>query len=256
MLTRIYSFVKLNFNKRFILAGAVFISLSLFGTFPSIIVRLVALAVFIASSCLFVPTFIQQYFYNLKILRVHSHRERFSIPLEYAQLAKDMGTKISDYAIVSGRNAYAFFGSLVIGAELIQNLSPEELYSVVAHELGHIKRNHALLRPLLMTPLMFLPFFAWTTLNSPIFYSETVTLLLLSIMMIIAFFAYVTFVTIPINWKLELSADKASAKFAGKTNIISALRAIAKMNKQDLSEPSETHPSIKERIDKIENLKL
>jgi len=51
---------------------------------------------------------------------------------------------------------------------------------------------------------------------------------------------------IPINWCTEVDADKFAAKLVGKEHIKSALLKIVEKDKLD--EPSETHPSIAERI--------
>ena len=69
-------------------------------------------------------------------------------------------------------------------------------------------------------------------------------------MITIAFLAYMTLVLIPINWKLEMRADAAAARFAGKDNIKSALLSIAKQD--GLEVQSETHPSVMERIRGLE----
>lgn len=50
---------------------------------------------------------------------------------------------------INGWNAFAVslhhnYGTIVIGQDLIKNLSPAELEAVIAHELGHVSGNHSL----------------------------------------------------------------------------------------------------------------
>lgn len=77
---------------------------------------------------------------------------------------------------------------------------------------------------------------------------------MLTIMVGIALLAYMTIVMTPINWYLEVRADRIAARFTGKKNIKSALLTFA--NKEKLGMSSETHPSISERVKLIEKLRI
>jgi Zn-dependent protease with chaperone function len=61
---------------------------------------------------------------------------------------------------------------------------------------------------------------------------------------------------VPINWYLEFRADRIAAKFVGREYMKSALTKLAKSKNYDVNEPSETHPSITERIKELDRLKL
>ncbi|MFQ6065373.1 MAG: M48 family metalloprotease, partial [Candidatus Bathyarchaeia archaeon] len=124
--------------------------------------------------------------------------------------------------------------------------------AVVAHELGHIKQRFILWRLAPMIPLLLLPFYAWWQLTTPIFFTEQVTHIMVTIMVAIAFLVYIRTVMIPVNWVLEAGADKIGAKFVGKENMISALLALG--SKEEYDESSETHPSISERVKLIDKL--
>lgn len=65
--------------------------------------------------------------------------------------------------------------------------------------------------------------------------------------------AFLFLAMIPVNWLAELRADKVAVKFEGKENMQSALLKLTKQEEQD--QPSETHPSIKQRIKRIEEMK-
>jgi Zn-dependent protease with chaperone function len=187
-------------------------------------------------------------------MRAFLTRTKLPIPTEFSEIASRMHIKIRSFGIVEGRTAYVAFGSLVFGKDLIRDLSPQELLAVIAHEFGHIKGRDGLKRSLLLVPLMLFALYSWSKLNSPIFYSEAFTAVMLSAMMLVALTAYMTVMMVPVNWNLEYHADETAAKFAKKENIESALLKIAKAEKRDLEAQSETHPSINERIDRLEKL--
>ena len=254
MLNQLRHFIKLSFNRRFLVSGVLFVSFSLFGSFPNLWGRFLALAVFTSCSALFVPFYFKESIHNFRQLWAFLTRTKLPIPTKFSELASRMHTKIRSFGIVEGRTAFVAFGSLVLGKDLIRDVSPKELLAVVAHELGHIKGRHGLKRNLSFIPLMVFALYSWSKLNSPIFYSEAFTMVMLSAMMLVALLAYMTVMMVPINWNLEYRADETAAKFAEKENIESALLKMAKAEKRDLEAQSETHPSIKERINRLEKL--
>jgi Zn-dependent protease with chaperone function len=75
-----------------------------------------------------------------------------------------------------------------------------------------------------------------------------------SVMMDLALLAFmIVIMTIP-NWISEIKADEASARFAGKENIRSALLKLT--SKENASRDSETHPSIHARVKHIDEMKI
>ncbi len=64
-----------------------------------------------------------------------SKKAEIATPVIFVSLKKDFFKSFS-------RKILTFTGSIVIGQELLQNLSDEELEAVVAQEIGHIKYNH------------------------------------------------------------------------------------------------------------------
>lgn len=65
-----------------------------------------------------------------------SKKSNIATPVVFVSLKKDFFKSFS-------RKVLMFTGSIVIGQELLQNLSDEELEAVVAQEIGHIKYNHS-----------------------------------------------------------------------------------------------------------------
>lgn len=143
---------------------------------------------------------------------------------------------------------------LVLGEETLERLDFNKIQAVVAHESGHIKEKHGVFRFLSMVLLLLIPWYSWSRLYSPIFFTESLTQIMLTIMVSIAFMAYMAFAMMPVNWYLEARADRIAARFVGKEHIKSALLALGQ--RENLDEPSEDHPSISERIKLIEKLKI
>jgi len=250
MLSGFWNIVRVSFRKRFILYYVVVLSLTLFGTFPSLIVKFMSFFVFVAASMFFVPIVTSQFISTLRQFLAHKNRVKLPISDEIANLTQQIGAQVKELGIVKGCTAYVLGKSLVLGIELLELLTFNERQAVVAHELGHIKEKHTLFRVILSIPLLALPLFSWSKLYSPIFLTESLTQIILTVMLNIALLAFFILVTIPVNWYLELRADRIAARFEGKENIKSALMKLG--NKKNLKEPSETHPSIAERVKLIE----
>lgn len=254
MLSELWSLIKISFKKRLALYEIIVMSLTLFGTFPNPMVKFVAFFVFIAASGIFMPIFASQFVSQLRLIFAHKNRIKFPISNEIGDLSEQMSVQAKELGIVKGSTAYVMGKCLVLGVELIKQLTFDERQAVVAHELGHIKEKHVLFRFVLMIPLLAIPLYGWSKLYSPIFFTESLTHIVLAIMVSIAFLAYMRLVMIPINWLIEARADRIAARFAGNRNIKSALLTLA--NKEKLEKSSETHPSISERVKFIEKLEI
>lgn len=253
MIGGFWNIVRASFKKRFALYYIVVSSLLLFGTFPSLIVRLAAFVVFFAASIFFVPIFTSQFIFQLRQILAHRKRERLPVSSEIVDLSKRIGCRVKELGIVDGCTAYVLGSSLVLGTKLLEELTFDERQAVIAHELGHIKRKHAVIRMALMIPLLAALFYSWSKLSSPIFLSESFTQVVLTVMLYVGMLAFVMLGTIPANWQVEFDADKIAARFVGKEHIKSALLKLGKG--KNLKEPSETHPSIAERVKAIDKLR-
>jgi Zn-dependent protease with chaperone function len=176
------------------------------------------------------------------------------ITREIAGLSNLTGAKLKDLGFVKEETAYVYGKSLVLGIDLVKKLSLVERQAVVAHELGHINGRHGLWKAFLMLPIIGFGLYSFSKFSTPIFFNEPTTQIVASIMLNIGILALVMFSTIPVNWILELRADRFAAKFAGKENIKSALSKLG--TAKNRKEASETHPSIVERLKAIDKLKL
>ncbi len=254
MFGEMWNFVKANFKKRSILYVIVVYSLTIFGILPILEVQFALLLTFFAASGLFMPIFAMQFLSRLRLIIMHRNRKKTPIPKEMAELSKRIGGAFKDFGIVEGRTAYVMGKTLVLGREIVEQFSFDQIQAVVAHESGHVKERHGVFQFLAMVLLVLIPLYSWSRLYSPTFFTESVTQLMLTVMVSVAFLAYMTLAMIPVNWYLESRADRIAARFVGKDHIKSALLALAP--EKDLKEASEDHPSVFERVKQIEKLKL
>lgn len=246
MLGGIWNFIRANFKKRSILYALVVYSLTIFGSFPTLEIKLAFLLMFFAASGFFMPIFATQFLSKLRQILIHRRRKRVPLPNEMTELSKRIGGQFKELGIVEGRNAYVVGKTLVLGKEILEQFDFNRIQAVVAHESGHIKEKHGVFRFLAMVLLLLIPWYSWSRLYSPIFFTESLTQIMLTVMVGIAFLAYMTFAMIPVNWYLEARADRIAANFVGKEHIKSALLALT--SKENLEEPSEDHPSTSERV--------
>jgi Zn-dependent protease with chaperone function len=247
MLREFWNFIK-SFKKRFAVYYLVVLTGSIFGYFPFLVVKLCALGAFAVSSVFFLPITVYYFASAIKQFTLHKGRMKAPIPLEIANLACKAGVSIKELGVIKANNAY------VLGKELLDKLDRKEVLAVVAHELGHIKRRHLLIKGVSLILFWVIFVLCWSRFSSPIFFSETVTQIILAVILNIAGFAFLLVFLIPINWLVELDADKFAAKLVDKEHIKSALLKLVDVDK--LEEPSETHPSVAERVKRIDKLEL
>jgi Zn-dependent protease with chaperone function len=251
MLREFWNVIK-SFKKRFVSYYLVVLAMTFFGTFPLMIVKLGAFVVFIVASAFFLPVAASHFILTFKQFALHRNRVKLPVSAEISRLSKRAGVDVKELGIVKADTAYVMGKSLVLGTDLLKKLSFDERQAVVAHELGHIKRRHVVVRSVWVALLFTVLMLSWSKLYSPIFFSEPMTQIILTVMLNISVLAFVFLVMIPINWYIELDADRFAAELVGKEHIKSALLKFA--NGKSFEEPSETHPSIAERVKRIEKL--
>lgn len=256
MLGELCRLLKANFKKRLAIYSLVVMSLTFFGTIPILSLKLALFSIFMIVAVLFLVIF-GQLFLHPGIQRILAYMKGLSIPLpdEIAHLAKHMDVKVAKLRIVEGLcNAYVIGGSVVLGRKLLEKLNLAEILGVTAHEFAHKKGKHIPLRIGIIIPFWAFAMYCWSKLYSPIFFTESFTQMLLIVMVNIGLLAFLLVAMIVPNWMLEFKADESAAKFVGKASIRSALLGLVK--KEHYEEPSETHPSIAERVKRIDKLKL
>jgi Zn-dependent protease with chaperone function len=159
------------------------------------------------------------------------------MPLEVKNLAQRMGVELKKFKIADNfRNAYTNGSNVVIGQTLLDELTREEILAVIAHELAHIKENHILIRIVAFIPIYFIATMSFQGL--PYIFQG------------VAVLAYVIVVLTPLNWYLEIRADRLAGHYVGSDTMKSTLIVIHKG--LDRKDASETHPPIGKRISSLD----
>lgn len=152
---------------------------------------------------------------------------------------------------------------LVTGA-LLRYLEPEELDSVIAHEIGHIKKKHLLFYLVFFIGYMLVSFATFDLLLYSIFFAEpiyrfitntglnqtTVISSIFSFIIIIIFVIYFRYIFGYFMRNFERQADTYVFElFDSSKPLISTLEKIAVTSGQPRDKPNWHHFSIKKRID-------
>ncbi len=152
-------------------------------------------------------------------------------------IARRMGMKIDKIGVMDGlHNAVSLpvFNRIIIGRPLYDSLDEKALEAVFAHELAHVKEKHNLV-PLIAIPVILSQLLIWLNLPVQLF--------------VIAALAFSRLAFIPFNWIVELRADQVGGGYAGRDNMIHALQSL---DGARMDEPSESHPSLRRRIRRLE----
>lgn len=195
---------------------------------------------------------------------------------------KNGGLFVMDESKRSGHsNAYfSGFGKskrIVLYDTLIKSLTPDELASVLGHELGHYKLHHITKRLFILIPLEFILLFVLYKLAQlPLLYSgfgftgidsaNVSSVQFIGLFLAVAIYGAVSEILSPLtnisSRKNEYAADAFAAKICGTgENLITGL---IKLNAENLSEllPPKlyvfwnfSHPSLIQRIEKLKDKK-
>lgn len=257
MLNDAWQILRASFNKRLCLYYAVVTCFTMFGSIPIISFKLVFLAALVPIASLFLMILSRNFLYpTFKFIWLSRKAPRLPVPNQLEQLAKRMNTPLQEIKIINikEKNAFATGKGIVFTRGLWDALDKGEIMSVTAHELAHIKGKHVTYKFIAMMGMVTAIMVAWLRFTYPILFNETITQVVLQTTLDIAMLAFLFVAMIPLNWAVELKADEAAVKFEGKESMQSALLKLTKPEEQD--QPSETHPSVKQRIRHIEEMKM
>ncbi|MCO4755946.1 MAG: M48 family metallopeptidase [Bacteriovoracaceae bacterium] len=201
-----------------------------------------------------------------------SKLEDDSLVQEIEKLSKRIDLNFKDYYVMNASirsshgNAYfTGFGKnkrIVFFDTLLKSLAPQEIISVLAHELGHLKRKHILKSMAIMSVFLFVGFYILgLSYDSEVFYSAHKVQNPSSYMALVLFMYLVPVYTFPMTpisaWfsrKNEYEADEFAVKNASGQELISALVKMYKDNSSSLT-PSPvyskfyfSHPPAAERV--------
>jgi STE24 endopeptidase len=256
MMNEVLRLIKASFNRRLLLYVALVTFFTMFGSIPIIEIKFPFLFAFIAATSVFLVVFSKIFIIpTFRIFALSRKGVKLPVPDQIKELSRKMGTNLKEIRIIksSERNAFATPKCITFTDKLLEDLTHNEIMAVAAHELGHLKGRHVLYRFMFVLAVIIPAPFIWSRFTSPILFNETITQILFQGMMEVALLAFMIVIMIPACWISEIKADETAARFAGKENIRSALLKLAE--KKDATQPSETHPSIKERVEHIEKLR-
>ena len=218
------------------------------------------------------PVWIAPFFNTFKILRDGELKSAIKEYLDSQNIRLDINNlKVEDSSRRSTKSGASLTGlwwnkRIILSDNLIKNHTSEEIVAIVAHEVGHYKKNHIFKKLILYLLESFIMFYLLSLfLKSSGFYlalgvtnhSVHVGLFLMSIVYIPLALAF-SIVGNILSRRFELSADAFVAKTSSSYALASAL---SKLEKDNLVNPTPhpvnvfvnyTHPPIAKRI---ENLK-
>ena len=182
-----------------------------------------------------------------------------SVLSSFSGLADKMGISHIDLYSIDWRKfkiANAFQAgpskfSVFVSNYLLENMSNEEVNAVMAHELAHAKRKHAMKISglFLLTSIIGMDLFVVAAL---------VQTSIWSLMPILAGFVVLFLgpqLVLRLQRKFELEADEIAVRALGEGRpLVSALQKLVELNLVPADRKSGTHPSVAKRIKRIEQI--
>jgi len=145
----------------------------------------------------------------------------------------------------SSAYVYRAFGRtrIVIGENLVQGASDEEVMAILGHEVGHVVKGHLHIKGLttLVSVIAFVVLFGTN--------GESRSAIILGITVLLS----LVIAGMPLNWRLEYTADRFSAERLGASPMVSALEKLKITNPDCVSF---THPPLSRRIRRIGELSI
>jgi Zn-dependent protease with chaperone function len=247
------AFIKNSLRARMLLYEALALSLALFiSAIPFYFMKITVLGVFWVVSLITFPLLATSLKSQFKLVFAKKYEADQATKETVYRTAERMHVRKPKKILIAQGvlNAYVRFQTLVLGDLLLKTLSTANLECVIAHELAHQKRHHAIKMICATTAFLAFPLLVWQrAYYVPIIFNEQFTSIMLSVMICIGTLALISALMIPLNYFLEFDADGIATKAMGKARMIAAYLAIAK--KEDFRESSESHPSILDRIKRI-----
>ena len=229
--------------------------------------EIVYFLVFLCIVAVIGPALIQK-FWRCKPLETGYDRDRIE------DLCKRAGVKYAEilyWPIFGGRMITAGvmgltrkFRYILVTDALLRILEPEEINAVIAHEIGHVKKNHLLFYLGFFTGFMLLSYATFDLIiyfvvftepmykfiSSTGFSQTTMTSAAFSLITILIFIVYFRYIFGYFMRNFERQADLyVYTLFNSGKPLITTLEKIASSSGQPMDKPNWHHFSIKERID-------
>jgi len=193
-------------------------------------------------------------------------------------LASDLGYEIKTISVMDASkrstrlnaffSGFGKFKSIILFDNLIEKCTPDEVVSVLAHEIGH-SINKDVLKGIFLTALrlslymVILAFFFTSSAFATAFGFETIHLGFAIILFGIMLEPINVLISIPLSKmsrRDEYNADKVAAKAGYRDALISALKVLARENYANLTphplvvKMTYSHPPIHDRIKSLEEI--
>jgi Zn-dependent protease with chaperone function len=136
-----------------------------------------------------------------------------------------------------------FRDTVAVGEQLLRDASDEEIMGILGHEFAHVLKGHLRIKGFWNV----LSFFAFLAIVYRAAVSHSAAIL--GVTGLLALFL----AGIPLNWRIEYSADRFSAEKLGPTAIVSALKRLRMFYPDCVSF---THPPLSRRIRRIQSLSI
>lgn len=173
------------------------------------------------------------------------------------ELYKDYHFKVVDKPIV---NAFStgilpFSKIILIGKPLVENLSDDELYSIILHEVGHLKKRHLIkLYGVILLVSLVNYFLLYGMLQFLQGLNNTV-LELIIVGAVAGFTGFMLwFVPGKFQYRMEYEADAFAAKENGVDNMSQALKHLDQLSDFNVTKGGISHPTLIKRLENINSL--
>jgi Zn-dependent protease with chaperone function len=186
-----------------------------------------------------------------------------SVQKRLRHLADEVGVRVRDFRVLKGRSQKvanaAQLGTLpglryiVITDYLVDHLDDEQLHAVIAHELGHARRHHLLIK-------LGSVFLVWGLLEALVIGIGHATghggLAVVAAPLVLVIPIGMILIQGIVGVRLEQAADDTAAKYVGPDQLAQALQKLAQLNdtKKNTGRAWSLitqHPGIQERIDRL-----
>lgn len=182
-----------------------------------------------------------------EIMIILEARKTYSFALvgELSDLAKMMGVRLEGEDILKVApqwiNAGATFdGKIILGQVVADEFDRETRRGILAHELAHLKAKHSTKH-----------FVVLLLASIPVFFFISFLHLPALVDFLLVFSAY-GLILPEVSWRLEEEADAIAANFVGINPVIKGLRKLAEAKHADVRCDSYSHPSISNRICRLQ----
>lgn len=195
---------------------------------------------------IYAPLFLYDYIFYPLIFTLFRKKQ---IDNSYARLFQNVGVSARVVVVEKLKNAYAMgvgkVSTIVLGKDLVEKMSPDELNGIVCHEAAHLKFHH--LRVLLIIEIIKIYIFCFVSYVSFKLSGGNPYIFIPVFGVVGGFMAYAR---MPMR-RYEKQTDLFAANMVGPDTYISALKRLNEMTGKKMDNFDIEHPRLKNRIKHI-----